>query len=139
MNQLIAPATVKRRLPSVPYQAGVRNTIAIDRDGVLTMLRVRLQFRVTNGVTAAVGPLWMTLARLIRRFEIIINGADTLISVNGAHLASRALVEMGKRPYGMDAAIVLTANAVTDYDIVKPRFRTQSASSTRRRRHSAWR
>lgn len=120
MNQLIAPATVKRRLPSVPYQAGVRNTIAIDRDGVLTMLRVRLQFRVTNGGTAAVGPLWMTLARIIRRFEIIINGADTLISINGAHLASRALVEFGKRPYGMDAAIVLTASTATDYDIVLP-------------------
>lgn len=120
MNQLMAPATVKRRLPSVPYQAGVRNTVAIDRDGVLTMLRLRLQFRVTNGGTAAVGPLWMTLARIVRRFEIILNGADTLVSISGAHLASRALLEYGKRPYGMDAAIVLTASAATDYDIVIP-------------------
>lgn len=120
MNQMMAPATVKRRLPSVPYQAGVRNTIAIDRDGVLTMLRVRLQFRVTNGGTAAVGPLWMTLPRIIRRFEVILNGADTLVSISGAHMASRALVEFGKRPYGMDASIVLTASAATDYDIVLP-------------------
>lgn len=120
MNQMMAPATVKRRLPSVPYQAGVRNTIAVDRDGVLSMMRVRLQFRVTNGGTAAVGPLWMTLARLIRRFEVILNGADTLISISGAHMASRALLEFGKRPYGMDASIVLTANAATDYDIVIP-------------------
>lgn len=120
MNQMMAPATVKRRLPSVPYQAGVRNTIAIDRDGVLTMLRVRVQYRITNGGTAAVGPLWQTLARLIRRFEVILNGADTLVSISGAHIASRALIECGKRPLGMDASIVLTASAVTDYDIVLP-------------------
>lgn len=116
-NQMMARATVKRRLPSVPYQAGVRNTIAIDRDGVLSMLGIRLAFRVSNGATAPSGPLWQTLARLIRRLEVIVNGADTVVSISGAHLASRSQVEFGTRPFGMDATVVLTANAVTDYEV----------------------
>ena len=118
--QLLAPATVRRRLPSVPYQAGVRNTIMVDRDGVLTKLALRVAFRITNGGTAAVGPLWQTLARIIRRLEVVVNGADTVVSITGAHLASRAQVEFGTRMFGMDSAIVLTASAATDYEIVLP-------------------
>jgi hypothetical protein len=120
MSQLLAPAMVKRRLPSVPYQATVRNSINIDRDGVLSMIVLRLAFRVTNGGTAAVGPLWQALARIIRRLEIVVNGQDTPISISGAHLASRAQVEWGSRAFGMDTAIVLTASAATDYEVVLP-------------------
>jgi len=119
-SQLVAPSMVRRRLPSVPYQAGVRNTIAIDRDGVLSQINIRLAYRVANGATAPVGPLWQTLARLIRRLEIVVNGQDTVVTISGAHLASRATLEWGVRPLGMDTSIVLTANQNTDYEIVLP-------------------
>lgn len=119
-TQILAPSMVRRRLPSVPYQAGVRNTVAVDRDGVLSMVVVRLAFRVANGATAPVGPLWQTLARLIRRLELVVNGQDTVVTISGAHLASRAQMEFGVRPLGMDSTIVLTANANTDYEIVLP-------------------
>jgi len=119
-NQLLARAMVRRRLPSVPYQAGTRNTVAIDRDGVLSMLALRLQYTVSNGATPPTGPLWQTLARLIRRLEVVVNGQDTVVSMNGAHLASRAALEFGTRAWGMDAAIVLTSNAVTTYEVVIP-------------------
>lgn len=115
-----APAIVRRRLASPLYAAGVRQTVQLDRDGVLLGCMVRVQYRVTNGGTAAVGPLWSTLARILRRVEVVVNGQDTVINVNGAHLASRSLVENGQRPLGMDATVVLTANAATDYDIIIP-------------------
>lgn len=115
-----ARASVRRRLPSIPYSAGVRNTVNIDRDGVLHMLAIRIAFTVANGATPPTGPLWQCLARLIRRLEVIVNGQDTVVSINGAHLASRAQLEWGVRALGMDAAVVLTANATTNYEIVLP-------------------
>lgn len=116
----LAKSRVRRRLPSPPYQAGVRNTIAIDRDGVLLSLNLRIGFTVTNGATGPSGPLWQTLARILRRVEVIANGADTIVSLSGAHLASRAQLEWGVRPAGMEATVVLTNSAVTNYDIVIP-------------------
>ena len=115
-----APAIVRRKLASPLYAAGVRQTIQIDRDGVLLGLAIRVQYRITNGGTAAVGPLWSTLSRILRRVEVVVNGQDTVLNINGAHLASRALVENGQRALGMDATVVLTASAATDYDIVIP-------------------
>ena len=112
-----APAMVRRRLASPLYAAGVRQTVQLDRDGVLLAVAIRVQYRVTNGASAAVGPLWSTLARILRRVEIVVNGQDTVMNVNGAHLASRQLVESGQRPLGMDAAVILTASAATDYDV----------------------
>lgn len=120
MTQQLAPAMVRRRLPSVPYQAGTRNTVAIDRDGVLSMMAIRLGFVVSNGATPPSGVQWQCLARLIRRLEIVVNGQDTVVSMNGAHLASRAALEFGARAFGMDTTVVLTANAVTFYEIVLP-------------------
>lgn len=116
----MAQAFARHRLQNIPYQAGVRNTIPIDRDGVLAMLAVRLAFTVTNGATGPVGPLWMTLARLIRRLEVVVNGQDTVVAINGAHLASRALFDFGARQFGMDDTVVLTNSAATNYQIVLP-------------------
>jgi hypothetical protein len=112
-----APAIVRRRLASPLYAAGVRQTVQLDRDGVLLGAVIRVQYRVTNGATGPVGPLWSTLARILRRVEVVVNGQDTVINVNGAHLASRQLVESTQRPLGMEASVVLTNSAVTDYDI----------------------
>jgi hypothetical protein len=113
-------ATVIRRLASPIYAAGVRQTVNIDRDGVLWKMSLRLNFTVTNAATGPVGPRWMTLARLIRRVEVIVGGVDTVVSVTGAHLASRAQVENGKRARGMSSTIVLTNSAVTNYEIILP-------------------
>lgn len=115
-----ARAKVRRRLPSIPYAASQRNSINIDRDGVLNHLAFALTFRCTNGATGPVGPLWQTLARLIRRLEIVINGQDTVVSISGAHLASRAQVENGVRAFGMASTVVLTNSAVTDYAVTIP-------------------
>jgi len=112
-----APAIVRRRLASPLYAAGVRQTVQLDRDGVLLGAIIRVQYRVTNTATAPTTPLWGTLARILRRVEVVVNGQDTVINVNGAHLASRQLLETSQRPLGMDATVVLTASAVTDYDI----------------------
>lgn len=117
MNMGPAPAIVRRRLASPLYAAGVRQTVQLDRDGVLLGLAIRVQYRVANGATGPVGPLWSTLARILRRVEVVVNGQDTVINVNGAHLASRQLLESGQRALGMDAAVVLTNSANTDYDI----------------------
>jgi hypothetical protein len=112
-----APAIVRRRLASPLYAAGVRQTVQIDRDGVLLGLALRVQFRVANGGTPPTGPLWSTLARILRRVEVVVNGQDTVVNVNGAHLASRQLLESSQRALGMDAAVVLTGGTNTDYDI----------------------
>jgi hypothetical protein len=115
-----AQASVRRRLPSVQYQAGVRNTVTLDRDGVLSQLNFVLRFRIANGATAPIGPLWNALSRLLRRVEVVIDGQDTVMSINGPHMASRALLEFGARPLGMEATVVLTASATTDYTVVLP-------------------
>lgn len=112
-----APAVVRRRLASPLYAAGVRQTVQIDRDGVLMGLAIRVAYRVTNAATAPVNPLWSTLARILRRVEVVVNGQDTVMNITGAHLASRQLVESTQRPLGMEASVVTTASAVTDYDI----------------------
>jgi hypothetical protein len=115
-----AQAIVRRKLPSVAYQAGVRQTITLDRDGVLQMVVLRLQYRVSNGATGPTAPKWHALARLLRRVEVVVDGQDTVVSISGAHIASRALLEFGMRQPGTEATVVLTSSAVTDYDIVLP-------------------
>jgi hypothetical protein len=115
-----APAVVRRRLTSPLYSAGTRQTVQLDRDGVLLALMLRVQFRIQNAATGPTTPLWGGLSRILRRVEVVANGQDTALNVNGAHLASRHLLEVGQRPLGMDAAIVTTANAATDYDITIP-------------------
>lgn len=112
-----APSIVRRRLASPLYAAGVRQTVQLDRDGVMLGIAVRVAYRVTNGGTGPVNPLWGTLARILRRVEIVVNGQDTVMNINGAHLASRQLLESGQRPLGMEATVVTTASAATDYDI----------------------
>lgn len=119
-----AQAVIKRKLGTIPYQASVRNTLTLDRDGVLVQLTLRLVYTVTNGATGPVGPLWQTLARLIRRVDIIVDGQDTFVSLSGAHLVMRALFDTFVRQYGMDATVVLTNSAVTVYEVHIPIFLT---------------
>lgn len=109
---------IQRSLGTITYQEGTRQTLLLDRDGVMLELKARIRFTVTNGATGPVGPLWQTLARIIRRLEIVLDGQDTLVSISGAGLASRAHIEAGVEAYGMTDTVVLTNSAVTAYDIV---------------------
>jgi hypothetical protein len=107
-----------RKLGNVVYVSGARQTLEIDRGAPLLELMLRLRYTVTNGATAPVGPLYQTLARLIRRLELIVGGRDTVISISGASLAARRAYEQGIVEYGMDATVVLTGSAATTYDVV---------------------
>ena len=107
-------------LGQLDYISGGRDSLEIARDGVISRLNLRIQYTVTNGASAAVGPLWQALARILRRVEIVINGRDTIYSIDGPGLISRAIYEMGEVPYGADATVVLTGEAETTYDLVVP-------------------
>lgn len=111
---------VRKKLGSWIYASSQRVTNTIDRDGILYQLNIRLRYTITNGATGPVGPLAFTLSRILQRFEVQINGKDTIINATGEQIVSRALVENGALPYGMDATVVLTNSAVTAYDVVLP-------------------
>jgi len=115
------PSVVHRRkIGSLTYASGGRQTLEIDRAGVLTRLWLRARFTITNGNSAAVGPLYQTLARILRRIEVIAGGRDTVLSITGESLAARVSYEKGIVAYGMDASVILTATTATTYDIVLP-------------------
>lgn len=112
---------VRRKLGTIDYASGQRATLEIDRDGILAGLDIRLRFTVTAGSSAQVGPLFQTLARLIRRFEILVAGQDTIVSQSGEMLAARAQYEFGAPALGMDATYVLTGSSTaTVYNVVIP-------------------
>lgn len=114
------PTLHNRKIGNVVYTGGGRQTLELDRDGILLDLDLRLRFTVTNAVTGPVGPLFQTLARLFKRIEIIAGGRDTVWSVNGVDLAARIQYEESAVAYGMDDTVVLTNSAVTTYDVVLP-------------------
>lgn len=111
---------VRKKLGSWLFASGQRVSNTIDRDGVLYQLNLRFRFTITNGGTGPVGVLNAALARILQRFEVQLNGKDTIINVTGEQLSARGLVENGALPYGMDATVVLTNSAATNYDIVLP-------------------
>jgi len=111
---------IKKKLIPFVYSSGQRVTQTLDRDGILYQLNLDVQFTVTNGGTGPVGPLAFTLARIIQSVELTINGVDTIIRMTGEQIASRALLEQGQIPYGMDATVVLTNSAATVYRVILP-------------------
>lgn len=120
-GSIITPKTkIQRRLGVITYQAGTKQQLRLDQDGVLLETRLRLRYTVTNGGSAAVLPRPFALARLIKRLEMTANGSDTFINQDGAHLVARAQIERGCRLFGMDATVVLTASTATTYEIVIP-------------------
>lgn len=114
------PTLHDRKIGQVVFAAGGRQTLEIDRAGVLNQLTLRLKYTVTNGGSAAVGPLFQALARLIKRVEIIMGGRDTVWSISGKSLAMLAHVDNMYPAYGMGDAVVLTGSAATTYDITIP-------------------
>lgn len=109
-----------RSLGTVDYSAGARKTMKLDQDGVLIQLNVRTQFTVTNSATSPVGPLFQTLARIIRRLEVVVGGRDTVVNIPGHMLAAMAQYEWGTQQDGMGDTVVLTGSAATNYDITLP-------------------
>lgn len=109
-----------RKLGSVTFSANGRESIEIDRAGVLVTLWLKITYTVTNGAIAAVGPLFQTLARLIKRVEIIAGGRDTVWSVSGPMLSALLQSENGFPAYGVDTSVVLAGAAATTYTVVLP-------------------
>jgi hypothetical protein len=109
-----------RKIGSIAFASGGRQTLEIDRAGVLMSLALRLTFTITNSGTPPVTPLYQALAGLIKRIEILVGGRDTVWSIRGDSLAARLFYENQIAAQGMDATVVLTASAATTYDIVLP-------------------
>lgn len=115
------PTLNTRKLGTIVYSSGTQQSLELDKNGVLLRLFLRLQFTITNGATAPANPLFMALARILRRVEIMAGGRDIVQSVPGYFLALRAAYENLSIPaLGMGATVVTTANAVTQYDISIP-------------------
>lgn len=114
------PTLHTRKLGTIRYTAGGRESLELDKNGVLLRLFIRLRFTVTNAATGPVGPLFQCLSRLINRVEILAGGRDTVQSVPGYFLAARAFLEQGTPAYGMASTVVLTNSAVTNYDVILP-------------------
>lgn len=112
--------THKKPLGEVDHSSGGRHTLDVARDGILVQTNIRVQYTVTNGTSAAVGPMWETLSRILSRVEFIVNGRDTIINMDGMGLAARARYEIDSRPYGTDDSVILTGSAATTYDVVIP-------------------
>lgn len=119
---------------SVDYAAGQKKTLDLDRSGVVMSYNLRVQFTVTSGSSGPATPLFQTLARLIRRAEINIQGRDTVVSHSGEMLAARAQYEFGTKADGMDDTVVLSGSSTaTSYDVTIPipRFLPRSQQPTR--------
>lgn len=108
------PQKVYRKVATVPFQEGVRNSVLIDRDGVLLGFKIKLRSTITGGGTPPTGPRAGGWASLIQRFELQLDGQDTVINIDGLGLASRHAADFGYRPYGYATALPLGAGATTN-------------------------
>ncbi len=113
--------TDRRIIGSIPYNAGQRNTLDIETGAALIETAIRLRFTITTTTTPMADPKWNVLARLIRRFELVVQEQDNVIAMDGAGLLMRALLDYGTLPEGAGDAFVLTAApTTTNYDITIP-------------------
>lgn len=109
-----------RPLPAVVYAAQQRQTIELHRDGVLVQLNLRLRYTITNGGTGPTGPLFQAVSRILKKIEIVVNGRDTPISIDGPGALARAFLEFGCVSYGADVPVSVTAAQTTVVDLVVP-------------------
>lgn len=110
-----------RKIGSIPYVSGQVQSLDIPRDGVVTNYYLRAKFTFNSDTdAAAVGPLFQTLARLMRRITVQIGGRDTVLDISGEMAALRALYEFGTPANGMSDSIILTKDVSTVYDVVVP-------------------
>ena len=111
--------TNRYKIGTIPFVSGQRQTLEIPRTGVLHSLDIRVQFTITSGSSAIVGPLFECLARILSRLEIEVNGDDTVVNTTGAFLAAmQEFDNRGVPGLGMDDTVILTGSATaTAYDI----------------------
>lgn len=119
------PTKHVRKLGSIKYTSGGRESLELDKNGVLLSLMLSVKYTLTNGATAPAGILFQALARIIQRVEIMAGGRDVVQSIPGYFLALRARYENGGvAPVGMATNPSLGANAVSNYEIQLPIYFT---------------
>jgi len=105
---------------TLDFATGQKKSIDIPRDGVAVQYNIRVQYTCTNGATGPTTPHFQTLARLLRRVDVVLGGRDTVVSQSGESLAARAQYEWGTPADGMADTVVLTNSAATVYDVTIP-------------------
>lgn len=101
-----------------------RQPLNLDVGAPMTGIDLRLRYTITTGATAPTGVMFGTLfqlAQLLKRIEVIINGQDTVWSVQGWLYLARLMTERhGIIPKGFETAINMAANQTTNVDIHLP-------------------
>jgi hypothetical protein len=101
-----------------------RQPLNLDVGAPLTKLNIRVQYTVTNTASAPTGQPWGALgqlAQLIQRLELVVNGQDTVVSVQPWLYLFRLIYERrGVLPRGMENPINMSASQVTNVDFVIP-------------------
>jgi hypothetical protein len=101
-----------------------RQPLNIDVGAPLTCLMLRLRYTVSTGAAAPTGAQFGTffqLLQLIKRLELVVNGQDTVWSVQPWLYVARLVNERhGLIPKGMETPINMAANQVTNVDISIP-------------------
>lgn len=111
------------RLGSFAQVTG-RQPLNIDTGAPLTGLDIRLRYTITTGATAPTGVMFgafLQLAQMLKRIELIVNGQDTVWSVQGWLYLLRLMAERhGVIPKGFETPINMAATQTTNVDIHLP-------------------
>jgi hypothetical protein len=101
-----------------------RQPLNLDVGAPLVSLDLRLRYTVATGATAPTGVQYgaiLQLAQLIQRMELIVNGEDTVMSVQPWLYIARFVQERGGVfPRGFETPINMAANQTTNVDIHIP-------------------
>lgn len=101
-----------------------RQPLNFDVGAPLTGIDLRVRYTITTGATAPTGAMYGTLfqlAQIIKRMELIVNGQDTVMSVQPWLYLARLMQERhGIVPRGFETPINMLANQTTNVDIHIP-------------------
>jgi hypothetical protein len=101
-----------------------RQPLNLNVGSPLVGLDLRIRYTITTGATAPTGAMFGTffqLLQFIQRAEIIVNGQDTVWSVQPWLYAARFITERhGIIPRGMETPINMAANQTTNVDVTLP-------------------
>ncbi|HEY1503716.1 MAG TPA: hypothetical protein VGF92_05415 [Stellaceae bacterium] len=101
-----------------------RQPLNLDVGAPLTGIDIRLRYTVATGATAPTGVQYgavFQLAQLIQRMELVVNGEDTVMSVQPwLYIARFAQERGGLFPRGFETPINMAANQNTNVDVHIP-------------------
>lgn len=101
-----------------------RQPLSLDVGAPLVGLDIRLRYTVTTGATAPTGAQYGTvfqLLQLVQRMELIVNGEDTVMSIQPWLYMARFIQERGGVfPLGLETPINMAANQTTNVDVTIP-------------------